>query len=149
MDDANPIKIAMSRIESLGRAARCSEFLSPAVTLTFMDSGECFEGPEEIEELFRNLHNRLFAASTHVRATPTAACTVVLEAHFSGHHIQEFAGLHPSGKQVQSNCALAYDIDDGTISAIRAYWNLDALILLATAGRARPAVARRMSDVTC
>jgi len=128
MSGSRSFEIARKHVEALGSGATECALLRPDATLRFMDTGELFVGAREIMELFDNLHSRLFGASTQLRSYGTEDGSVVLEAQFNGHHIREFAGIRPTGTAVQSSYVLAYDIDDGAISSIRAYWNLDSLV---------------------
>lgn len=120
--------IAKRHVESLGRADDCRCLLRADTTLTFMDTSEKFTGAEEICAVFDNLHVHLFSASSRVKAFHQTHQQVAVEAEFFGTHVREFAGLRPTSKSVTAEYVLAYDVEDGCIVAIRAYWNLDALV---------------------
>jgi ketosteroid isomerase-like protein len=123
-----PRTIAARHVESLGNTIDCRNLLRDDAVLIFMDTNEIFYGPEEICAVFDNLHTNLFSASSRVRAFLHTDHLIAVEAEFQGTHVREFAGLKPTGRSVTACYALAYEIADGGIAAIRAYWNLDALV---------------------
>lgn len=127
MDDTH-VSIARAHLESLGRNADCRAMLRPDARLTFMDTGETFAGPEEICAVFDNLHQHLFVGSSRIRVSHESESHIAIEARFEGIHKREFAGVRPAGQEVFLDYALAYDVTGGSIAAIRAYWNLDALV---------------------
>jgi predicted ester cyclase len=51
-----------------------------------------------------------------------------LEAVFVGKHIGEFAGVAPTGATVSLPYSVFYDVSDGKIDALRAYFPLMALV---------------------
>jgi ketosteroid isomerase-like protein len=128
LSTTSPDSLATRHVETLGSNVDCRQLLRDDAVLMFMDSRETFYGPEEICAVFDNLHAHLFSASSRVRAFHHTNQQIAIEVEFRGTHVREFAGLKPTGKTVTTGYALAYEIADGGIAAIRAYWNLDALV---------------------
>jgi ketosteroid isomerase-like protein len=124
----SPHLMAARHVASLGKNIDCRNLLLEDAVLVFVDTNEAFHGPEEICAVFDNLHANLFSASSTVRAFHHTNHQIAIEAQFQGTHVREFAGLKPTGKTVTAEYALTYEIADGGIAAIRAYWNLDALV---------------------
>jgi predicted ester cyclase len=52
----------------------------------------------------------------------------MLEAAFVGTHVGEFAGIAATGRAVRLPYAVAYDLADGRIAALRIYLATDALV---------------------
>jgi predicted ester cyclase len=52
----------------------------------------------------------------------------VLEAVFVGTHAAEFAGIPATGKQVRLPYAVVYDLSGATITALNAYFPVNALV---------------------
>lgn len=127
MDDRH-FSIAQKHLESLGRNEDCQALLRTDALLTLMDTGESFAGPGEICAVFDNLHLHLFSGASRIHTAHGFGSQIVVEAQLRGIHQREFAGVLPTGKPVTLDYALAYDISGGSIAAIRAYWNLDAIV---------------------
>jgi ketosteroid isomerase-like protein len=119
---------ATVQLAALTDPAACLHLLHADATLTLMDSDQVFIGPDEICGLFANLHHRLFVATSRVRDARERGNQVTIEATLEGVQATEFAGVQPAGSHVTMHYVLTWELADGLIRAIRAYWNLDELL---------------------
>lgn len=111
-------------------------FFSEDVRWTTMETGDVVTGREAVRDYIVALHTQLFEAAPEVRGMAVADGVVGLEADFVGTHTAEFAGVPPTGTQVRLPYAVFYDVSGGSITALRAYFPISALVqqLQAAAG---------------
>ena len=103
-------------------------FFSEDVRWTTMETGDVVTGREAVRDYIVALHTQLFEAAPEVRGMAVADGVVGLEADFVGTHIAEFAGVPPTGAQVRLPYAVFYDVSGGSITALRAYFPISALV---------------------
>ena len=103
-------------------------YLADDVTFTVTETGEVTRGRAAVVGLIDYLHQQAFAASPEVKSVIVDASHAVLEAEFVGTHIGEFAGIAPTGRQVRGPYAVAYDLAEKAITALRLYLPMDALV---------------------
>lgn len=103
-------------------------YLAPAATCTMMDTGEVTRGREAVVGLIDFFHAHAFAATPELMMLVAGEETAMIEAVFAGTHSGEFAGIAPTGRAVRLPYAVAYDLADGSITALRIYLSLDALV---------------------
>ncbi len=111
-------------------------FFSEDVRWTTMETGDEVTGREAVRDYIVALHSQLFEATPELRGLAVTDGVVGLEADFVATHVAEFAGVPPTGAQVRLPYAIFYDISGGSITALRAYFPIAALVqqLQATAG---------------
>jgi predicted ester cyclase len=115
-------------IEALVARGDYGRHFAEDVTFTVMDSGEVTRGRDAVIGLIDYLHTQAFDATPVVRQVIVDGSHVVLEAEFAGTHEAEFAGIAATGRAVKLPYAVGYDVEDGAITALRAYLSMDALI---------------------
>jgi predicted ester cyclase len=93
-----------------------------------METGEVTRGRAAVAALLAYLHCSAFAAPPAVTTLVAGAERAMIEAEFTGQHTGEFAGIPPTGRMVRLPYAVAYDLGADTISAMRLYLPLDALV---------------------
>ena len=114
-------------------------FFSDDILWTTMETGDEIRGRDAVRDFIITLHARLFEAAPELRNMTVADGVAGLEAVFIGRHVAEFGGVPPTGAEVRMPYAVFYDIDGGTITALRAYFPMAALI-----GRLQEANAARV-----
>lgn len=98
------------------------------VEWTTMETGERVRGREAVRDHIVALHTQAFDASPELRSIATSDGVAMLEAVFVGTQTAEFAGVPPTGASVRVAYAMSYDIVDGQISALRAYFPVGAIV---------------------
>jgi len=78
-------------------------------------------GAEATEQAIRYLHEVAFDADVEVRTILVGEDCAAIEAVFVGTHIAEFAGVPATGREVRVPYSVFYDIDGGSIRALRIY----------------------------
>jgi len=110
-------------------------FFADDVVWTTMETGEEIRGRQAVVDFIVALHTKLFDAAPEFGNVTVADGVAALEAVFVGTHIAEFAGVPAIGAAVRLPYAVSYDVSDGKITALRAYFPITALInQLRTAG---------------
>ena len=115
-------------LNALAAGDHYGDHLAERVTHTIMATGEVTSGRSAVVRLTDHLHRGAFAAAVDTRALVVEGPRAFLEAAFVGTHVGEFAGIPPTGRTVGVPFAVAYDLVDGSIAALRVYLPLDALV---------------------
>ena len=103
-------------------------YFADDVTFTLMGAGQEVKGQSEVEQFIRYFHEQAFDAEPIVKSTLVDDQQAVLEADFVGTHTGAFLGVAATGRQVNVPYAVLYDLDDGKITALRAYLPIDILM---------------------
>ncbi|SES40414.1 conserved hypothetical protein, steroid delta-isomerase-related [Pedococcus cremeus] len=114
-------------IDSLLHGGDFASFFSDDVLWTTMETGEQVRGRDAVRDYIVALHTQAFTASPEVKRFVAADDVAVLEAVFVGTHVAEFAGVPATGKQVRLPYAVVYDLSGDTITALNAYFPVNAL----------------------
>jgi len=102
-------------------------FFAPDVVWTTMETGEEVRGRDAVRDLILAIHTQAFHAQPQLVNLLTGDTTAMLEAVFVGTHVGDFAGLSATGRQVRLPYSMAYDVVEGAIVALRAYFPMTAL----------------------
>jgi steroid delta-isomerase-like uncharacterized protein len=105
-----------------------ASFFADDVRWTTMETGDQIDGRTGVADFIVALHRQLFDASPELGSVTTSDGTAAIEAVFAGTHIAEFAGVPATGASVRVPYSVAYDISDGKINALRAYFPILALV---------------------
>jgi len=103
-------------------------YFADEVTFTLMGAGQEVKGPSEVEQFIRYFHEQAFDAEPVLKNTVVADNQAALEANFVGTHTGDFLGVAATGRRVDVPYAVLYDLNDGKITALRAYIPMDALM---------------------
>lgn len=98
------------------------------VVFTNMATGQEHHGPEGVLELLNYFYRIAFDADAEVKNTIFADGKAVLEAHFVGKHIGEFAGIPATNKQVRVPLCVVYDLQNDQIKRGRVYFEMPVLL---------------------
>jgi ketosteroid isomerase-like protein len=109
-------------------------FFSDDVVWTTMETGEEIRGRGAVRDFIVGLHTQLFHATPEVRGLAIGDGVAGLEAVFIGEHVSEFAGIPPKGARVRLPYTVFYDVEGGSITALRAYLSITALTQQLRAG---------------
>jgi predicted ester cyclase len=115
-------------LNALASGDRYDDHLAERVTHTVMETGEVTTGRNAVVRLTDHLYREAFAASLNLRGLVVEGQRACLEADFVGTHVGEFAGILPTRRIVGVPVAVACDVADGKIAALRVYVSLDALV---------------------
>lgn len=128
-------------IQTLLSGGDFAQHFAPDVAWTTMESGEQITGREAVRDLITFLHTQAFEAKPEPVGLLIEDDRVVLEAVFVGRHVGDFEGVGATGREVRAPYAVSYDVADGAITAIRAYFPVLAIRQQLTQGDAvnRPA----------
>ena len=115
-------------LDALRNGGDFAAFFADDVTWTTMETGEQINGRAAVAEFIVALHSRFFDASPELSSVTTSDGVAAIEAVFVGTHIAEFGDVPATGASVRMPYAVAYDISDGQISALRAYFPIQGLV---------------------
>jgi predicted ester cyclase len=85
-------------------------------------------GRDAVEHTIRFLHEVAFDASPELKNLIVEGNKAAIEADFVGVHTGEFAGLPPSGRSVRVPYSVVYDLEGDTITSLRIYMPMQALL---------------------
>lgn len=122
------LTIMSAYLDALVTRGDYGRYFAETVTFTMMDTGEITRGRDAVIGLIDYLHTQAFDATPVVRRVVVDGSHSVLEAEFTGTHTAEFAGIAPTGRSVRMPYAVAYDIADSEITALRIYLSMDVLV---------------------
>ena len=105
-----------------------ASFFSEDIVWTTMETGDQIRGRDAVRDFIVALHSQLFEAAPEVRGIAVADGIACLEADFVGKHVAEFAGVPATGADVRMPYAVFYDVEGGSITALRAYFPVTALV---------------------
>jgi hypothetical protein len=111
-----------------------ARYFADDVVFTFMGTDRVVTGREAVRQLITLVHSEAFESHVQVRGIVYGENRVMLEADFVGTHIALFEGIAPTHRRVQVPYAAAYDINGRSITALRVYFPLDALLRQIGAG---------------
>ena len=92
------------------------------VLWTTMETGDEVRGRDAVRDLIVFLHSQAFDAQIEVRRLVVGTDGAVLEAVFRGRQTADCFGVAASGAVVEAPYAVAYDLAEGRITALRAYF---------------------------
>jgi predicted ester cyclase len=93
-----------------------------------MNTGEKTIGREAVGQMLHYIYHVAFDATAEIKNTIITEHKAVLEMNFIGKHIGEFAGIQPTGKQVNCPITIVYDLENGLIKQGRVYFLMDVLM---------------------
>ena len=103
-------------------------FFSDDVLWTTMETGDEIRGRDAVRDYIVALHSELFEAAPELRSLAVADGIASLEADFVGKHVAELAGVPATGAEVRLPYAMFYDVEGGSITALRAYFPITVLV---------------------
>jgi steroid delta-isomerase-like uncharacterized protein len=108
------------------------QYFAPDVVWTTMETGAQVRGREAVRDYIAAMHTRSFDAHPELVSLVTGDGTAMLEAVFIGRQVDTWEGVPATGRDVQMPYAMAYDIADGFITALHAYFPMAATRALLT-----------------
>jgi ketosteroid isomerase-like protein len=127
MTDDATTSVMDGYLDALRNQGDFARFYAPDVVWTFMESGDQVRGRDAVRDLVLGMHTQAFSAHPEVRGMMIGKGMAVLEAVFVGAHTGEFAGVPATGAEVCRPYCMVYDVADGAITALRAYFPIAAL----------------------
>lgn len=131
---ANKEGTALSNLEAYLKNHDKS-FLAEDAIFKNMSTNEDIVGREAIADMLHYMYHIAFDAKAIIKNTAATEKNALLEAMFVGKHIGEFAGIEPTGKNINVPLCVTYDLnDEGLIQKARIYMMTDVLIRQLTKG---------------
>ena len=115
-------------VDTLVSGGDFSAFFADDVLWTTMETGEQIRGREAVRDHIVALHSQVFDASPELKGVVVGDGQVALEAAFIGKHVADFAGIAATGAEVRLPYAMFYEVTDGKITELRAYFPIAALV---------------------
>jgi len=104
------------------------QYVAEDGVFTHMSSGEKTIGREAVRQMLHYIYHVAFDATAQIRNTIITEHKAVLEMDFVGKHTGEFAGIQPTGKQVNFPITIVYDLENGLIKQARVYMLMDVMM---------------------
>ena len=103
-------------------------FFSEDILWTTMETGDEIRGRDAVRDYIVALHTEWFDAQPELRKLSVTDGAASVEAEFVGTHVGELAGVPPTGAEVRLPYAVFYDVEGGSITALRAYFPITVLV---------------------
>lgn len=103
-------------------------FLAPGVTFGLPADEHPLRGTASVARAVRHHYEEEFDARPELVRLVADERGAVAEVLFVGTHIGKYAGMAPTGRPVRVPLAMAFDVDDGLIAAIRVYYSPEAVL---------------------
>jgi predicted ester cyclase len=97
------------------------------VVFTTMATGEEYHGRDDVVGMLNYLYHIAFDATVATRLMLFGENNAMLEGHFVGKHIGEFAGIPATNKDVRVPMCLIYDLENDKIKCCRVYFEMPIL----------------------
>jgi predicted ester cyclase len=104
------------------------QYVSEDAVFINMGTGEESKGREAIGEMLHYIYHVAFEAKAEFSNNIITEDKALVEGFFNGKHIGEFAGIPPTGKNVNVPFAVTYDLKNGLIKKARIYMLGDVLM---------------------
>lgn len=98
------------------------------VVFTIMATGAQHKGREGVMGMLNYFYHVAFDARAETTNMVIGENGATLEARFVGQHTGEFAGIPPTGKEVDVPLCVVYDVDGDQISRGRVYLEMPVLM---------------------
>lgn len=109
-------------------------YLTEDAVIISMNTGEETKGREAIGAMLHHIYQVAFDAHSVINKSVIAEDNAFIEAVFTGNHIEEFAGIPATGREVKVPMCVACDLNDtGSIKQARIYMIGDVLMRQLTA----------------
>ena len=115
-------QVMQEYVDALRTGGDFARWFSTDVLWTTMEDGNEVRGREAVRDLIVFLHTQAFEAELELRRLVVNADGAVLEAVFRGRQTAECFGVAAAGGSVEAPYAVGYDLADGSITALRAYF---------------------------
>ena len=115
-------------LDALRGGGDFAAFFADEVLWTTMETGDQIRGREAVRDFIIAMHTQSFDATPELVNTEFADGVAGLEAVFVGTHTAEFGGVPATGATVRLPYSMFYDVVDGKITALRAYFPITALL---------------------
>jgi predicted ester cyclase len=119
-------------------------FFADDIRYEVVGTDQRLQDADSAEEAIRFLHQVAFDARPEIANVLIDDHGAAVEATFVGTHIGKFAGIGATGNTVRVPYSVFYELDAGTITALRIYMPMDQLLGQITASAdaeaARPSI---------
>ena len=127
MTDATVSGVVSGYLEALGRRGDYGRLLAPGVVFEAPGSWR-LEGAAAVEAAVRHHYEVEFDARPEVVALVADDHRAAAEIVFTGTHVGDYAGIPPTGNRVRVPLSMAFDVENGLITAIRVYYAPEQLL---------------------
>jgi predicted ester cyclase len=121
-------QVMQEYLDTLIKRADYPALFTDDVVATFVGTDQRAEGREAAGQLIRHVHEIAFDARPELKTLLVDEGKAAIEANFAGTHIAEFAGIQPTGREVNVPYSVVYDLRGDKISALRIYFPMSLLI---------------------
>ena len=122
-------------LDTLVQRGDFGQYFTENVVWTTVETGEEIHGREPVRDFIVAMHTQFFDAKIELKHVAIGDGIAGMEADFVGVHTGEFAGIPPTGANLRVPYSVFYDVDEGGISALRAYLPVSQMIAELEAAR--------------
>jgi predicted ester cyclase len=115
-------------LDALAAHGDYGRFFSDGITFDVLWNDTSSQGPRQVEETIRAVHEDAFDARSEVLRLVVGEDSAAAELSFAGRHIGEFRGVEPTGRLVRVAYSAFFEVADGRIAALRIYLPVERLL---------------------
>ena len=104
------------------------KYVTEDAVFRHMNTGEVYKGRAEIGAMLHYMYHIAFDARAESNNFIITEDKALVEGFFKGRHVGEFAGLKPTGKEVNVPMAVTYHLKDGYIREAHIFMLTDVLM---------------------
>ena len=131
--------IVRGYLDALVTGGDFASYFADDVVWTTMETADQLKGRDAVEDFIVTFHTKLFDASPELVNVVIDDGVASVEAVFAATHTAEFAGVPATGATVRLPYSVFYDVSDGAITALRAYFPMTDLVRQLTGATPGPA----------
>jgi hypothetical protein len=109
-----------------------SKYIAEDGVFIHMSNGEVIRGREAVGQFLHYIYHVAFDAKAVEHSRIVTEDKAVIEGHFLGKHIGEFAGIPATNREVNVPICVTYDLENGLIKQARVYMMMDSMMLQLT-----------------
>ncbi|MDH2443458.1 ester cyclase [Amnibacterium sp. CER49] len=115
-------------LEAIAGRQDLEPFLAPDITFGLAADEHPLRGASEVTRAVRHHYEQEFDARPEVVRLVADERSAVAELLFVGRHVGRYAGLPATGRVVRVPLAMAFDVEDAVIVAIRLYYSPEGVL---------------------
>lgn len=105
-----------------------TRYLAPDVTLALVGTGQEARGREAVGRMLAHVYQEGFDGTHELRQLMCEGRQAVVEARLTGKHVDQFAGICPTGREASLPYVAMYRLAHDLIEEIRLYVPMDVFL---------------------
>jgi steroid delta-isomerase-like uncharacterized protein len=122
------VSAAQTTIEKFFASGHDVQYVAEDAVYIDMGNSKETHGREAVKQFLHYMYHVAFDARAEITNKMFTDNKAAIEFNFRGKHIGEFAGIQPTGKEVNVPVCVVYDVENGLIKKARIYLLANTMI---------------------